>query len=115
MLPTMSPGFKETRHGAGSQKAGLGCDDQLVAADVARTEEFFERGTDRPFRTLMAIVDGGVEKIDTPANRGHDGFVIGAIGCLVYVPEISAETEARYLNVLNSSKEAMVTGGREPG
>lgn len=72
---------------AGDEVAGLGGDDEFLAAEGA------EDLADGAFRALGAVVERGVDEVDAAAQGGIEGFGVVAVGGIIGRAEVGADAE----------------------
>ena len=75
------------------QISGLCADQDSFALQFVRIDQTGECFSDISFGTLVAIVDCGVEDIDSRAQSGNGCFDILAVCLVVRLTEISSETD----------------------
>lgn len=81
------------RDGAGGEETGLGGDENFVAGGEILVEGAAEGFAEVLFGAGVAVVDGGVEGIDTALESGKDRVDIAGAGGLVGFPKIGTEAE----------------------
>ena len=72
--------------------AALGADDNFFTRKTT-SAQFAERGANRSFASLKAIIRGRVDYVRAQLDRAHDRFGVAPIGFLVGVSEIGADTD----------------------
>jgi len=85
--------MKVGRDGAGGEETGLGGDENFVAGGEILVEGAAEGFAEVLFGAGVAVVDGGVEGIDTALESGKDRVDIAGAGGLVGFPKIGTEAE----------------------
>ena len=85
------------------QKTTFGRDDHFVAA-VALGRELLERGADRSFASLTAIVDRAVDDVAARFDGANDRFSVLLVGGVVMIAEISAHADRRHPQALDLVK-----------
>lgn len=113
-------GMEVGRDSAGGEKAGLGGDEEFVAGGEVFVERASEGFSEVLFRAGVAVVDGGVEGIDTAAESGEDGIDIAGAGGFVGFTEVGAEAEGGNgaggnLTVERVGRKRGVAGGEAGG
>src|SRR6185312_2808029 len=75
--------------------AGLGADQGLVAMEFSGVHEGLDRNPDIALRTLMAVVDGGIEHIDSGPQPGFNGCDVGLVRGVAGLAEIGSQSDGR--------------------
>ena len=83
-------GGEGVRPRAANDVARLGADRELVSIQLLRRlHDADDRLPDGTLRSLPSIVQGGVDKVDSAAERRNDGFGVVLIGFLRSLTEVS--------------------------
>lgn len=103
------------RHRSRRQKACLGADYDLGSMNFAGGKKLLQRLAHRLFGTLVTVIDGRIEEVDSASDGRLDCRLIGSIGGLIGVAQVGAEAQARDGSSLCGTVERSLSKGWETG